>query len=55
MKLECLATYSLFGNIASMKSVRLPGAQRDALLLGFADAKVGSDQFSDIRPTFERF
>ena len=39
-KLECLASYSLFGNVMSMKSVTLPGAQRDALLLSFADAKV---------------
>ncbi|XP_053401547.1 cleavage and polyadenylation specificity factor subunit 1-like [Mercenaria mercenaria] len=39
-KLECLATFSLFGNIMSMKAVRLPGAQRDALLLGFSDAKL---------------
>ena len=39
-KLECLASYSLFGNVMSMRSVTLPGAQRDALLLSFADAKV---------------
>lgn len=39
-KLECLATFSLFGNVMSMKSVRLPGATKDALLLAFADAKV---------------
>lgn len=39
-KLECLASFSLFGNVMSMKSVRLPGAQRDALLLGFSDAKL---------------
>ena len=40
-KLECLATFPLFGNVMSMKAVRLPGAQRDALLLGFSEAKVG--------------
>lgn len=39
-KLECLASFSLFGNVMSMKSVRLPGAQKDALLLAFSDAKV---------------
>ncbi|XP_052231440.1 cleavage and polyadenylation specificity factor subunit 1-like isoform X1 [Dreissena polymorpha] len=39
-KLECLATFSLFGNVMSMKSVRLPGATKDALLLAFADAKL---------------
>jgi len=41
-KLECLATFSLFGNVMSMKAVRLPGALKDALLLGFSDAKVHS-------------
>lgn len=40
MKLECIATFPMFGNIMSMRAVRLPGAQRDALLLGFADAKL---------------
>ncbi|KAL3859426.1 hypothetical protein ACJMK2_009649 [Sinanodonta woodiana] len=39
-KLECLATFALFGNIMSMKSVILVGAQRDALLLSFSDAKL---------------
>ncbi|XP_052818827.1 cleavage and polyadenylation specificity factor subunit 1-like isoform X2 [Mya arenaria] len=39
-KLECLASFSLFGNVMSMKSVRLPGATRDALLLAFSDAKL---------------
>ena len=39
-KLECLATFALFGNVMSMQSVRLAGSQRDALLLSFKDAKV---------------
>ncbi|CAH1778694.1 unnamed protein product [Owenia fusiformis] len=39
-KLECLASYSLFGNITSMQKVRLAGASRDGLLLSFADAKL---------------
>lgn len=40
MKLECLATYTLFGNIMSMQSVTLAGSQRDSLLLSFKDAKL---------------
>lgn len=40
MKMECLATYTLFGNIMSMQSVSLAGSQRDALLLSFRDAKL---------------
>ncbi|XP_064640599.1 cleavage and polyadenylation specificity factor subunit 1-like [Lineus longissimus] len=39
-KLECLGTYSLFGNIASMQTVRLAGATRDAILMSFKDAKL---------------
>lgn len=40
MKLECLAQYTLHGNIMSMQSVRLVGSQRDSLLLSFRDAKL---------------
>lgn len=40
-KLEQVASFSLFGNIMSMASVQLVGANRDALLLSFKDAKVG--------------
>lgn len=40
LKLECMSTFSLFGNIMSVKSVKLVGAQRDALLLSFMDAKL---------------
>lgn len=39
-KLEQVACFSLFGNIMSMASVQLVGANRDALLLSFKDAKV---------------
>ena len=31
-KLECLATFSLFGNVMSMKAVRLPGALKEGTL-----------------------
>lgn len=39
-KLEQVACFSLFGNVMSMASVQLVGANRDALLLSFKDAKV---------------
>ncbi|CAG9827412.1 unnamed protein product [Diabrotica balteata] len=39
-KLECVAHYTLFGNIMSIQSVSLTSCQRDALLLGFSDAKL---------------
>ena len=39
-KLEQLAEYSLFGNIASMKPVRIGNNLRDSLILSFKDAKV---------------
>lgn len=39
-KLEQLAEYSLFGNIASMKPVRIGNNTRDSLILSFRDAKV---------------
>ncbi|XP_066599377.1 cleavage and polyadenylation specificity factor subunit 1 [Prorops nasuta] len=40
MKLECLAQYTLHGNIMSIQSVSLIGSQRDSLLLSFRDAKL---------------
>ncbi|XP_022902078.1 cleavage and polyadenylation specificity factor subunit 1 [Onthophagus taurus] len=39
-KLECVTQYSLFGNIVSMQSINLTNSPRDALLLGFNDAKL---------------
>ncbi|XP_057671339.1 cleavage and polyadenylation specificity factor subunit 1 [Diorhabda carinulata] len=39
-KLECMAQYTLFGNIMSIQNVSLASFQRDALLLGFSDAKL---------------
>ncbi|XP_047663754.1 cleavage and polyadenylation specificity factor subunit 1 isoform X2 [Tachysurus fulvidraco] len=39
-KLEQVAAFSLFGNVMSMASVQLVGANRDALLLSFKDAKL---------------
>jgi cleavage and polyadenylation specificity factor subunit 1 len=40
MRLECLNTYQLYGNIMSLQSVSLSGSQRDALLISFQDAKL---------------
>ncbi|XP_015609072.1 cleavage and polyadenylation specificity factor subunit 1 [Cephus cinctus] len=40
MKLECLAQYTLHGNIMSMQPVHLIGSPRDSLLLSFRDAKL---------------
>eukprot|EP00795_Rhopilema_esculentum_P001311 gene1311-15698_t len=40
VKLEQLAEYSLFGNISSMKAVRIGNNSRDSLILGFRDAKL---------------
>ncbi|XP_041867877.1 cleavage and polyadenylation specificity factor subunit 1 isoform X1 [Melanotaenia boesemani] len=39
-KLEQVASFSLFGNVMSMASVQLVGANKDALLLSFKDAKL---------------
>lgn len=40
MRLECMNTYQLFGNVMSLQSVSLSGSQRDALLISFKDAKL---------------
>lgn len=40
MKLECLATYQLFGNVMSLQAVSFSGSPRDALLMSFRDAKL---------------
>ncbi|XP_049318035.1 cleavage and polyadenylation specificity factor subunit 1 [Bactrocera dorsalis] len=40
MRLECLATYTLYGNVMSLQSVSLAGSLRDALLISFKDAKL---------------
>uniref|UniRef100_A0A8C1PRD0 Cleavage and polyadenylation specificity factor subunit 1 n=1 Tax=Cyprinus carpio TaxID=7962 RepID=A0A8C1PRD0_CYPCA len=51
-KLEQVASFSLFGNVMSMASVQLAGANRDALLLSFKDAKlsvVEYDPAADLR------
>ncbi|XP_055694304.1 cleavage and polyadenylation specificity factor subunit 1 [Lutzomyia longipalpis] len=45
MRLECVAVYTLFGNVMSLQSVSLAGSQRDALLVSFKDAKLSVVQF----------
>ncbi|RZF44304.1 hypothetical protein LSTR_LSTR006854 [Laodelphax striatellus] len=40
MKLECVASYQLFGNVMSIQAVSLSGSQRDSLLISFKDAKL---------------
>lgn len=39
MKLECLAQYTLFGNIMSIQAVSLANSSRDALILSFRESK----------------
>lgn len=39
-KLECVAQYTLFGCVMSLQSINLANSPRDALLLGFKDAKL---------------
>lgn len=54
-KLDEIGSWSLFGNIVSMKSVRLAGAKRDSILLSFCDAKLCIIEFDtslyDIKTT----
>ncbi|XP_022229286.2 cleavage and polyadenylation specificity factor subunit 1 [Drosophila obscura] len=40
MRLECLASYFLYGNVMSLQCVSLAGAMQDALLVSFKDAKL---------------
>lgn len=40
MKLECMATFKLFGEIMGLQKVSLPGSIRDTLLLSFSEAKM---------------
>ncbi|XP_052749426.1 cleavage and polyadenylation specificity factor subunit 1 [Galleria mellonella] len=45
MKLECLASYTLWGNVMSMASVRSPSSGRDLLLVSFKEAKLSVLQY----------
>ena len=40
LKLECVASWRLFGWVQSIASVRLAGADRDSLLLAFKNTKL---------------
>lgn len=48
MKLECLASYNLFGTVMSLASASLPGSSRDILLLSFANAKLSLIEYDPI-------
>lgn len=45
MKLECLATYTLWGNVMSLASVRCQSSGRDILLVSFKEAKLSVLQY----------
>lgn len=45
MRMECMASYTLFGNVMDLQSVSLSGSQRDALLISFKDAKLSVVQY----------
>ncbi|UYV82374.1 CPSF1 [Cordylochernes scorpioides] len=40
IRLECLQTFNLFGNLMSIQSIYLPNDSRDALLISFREAKL---------------
>ena len=40
MKLECMASFTLFGEVMGLQKVSLPGSVRDTLLLSFQEAKL---------------
>lgn len=40
MRMECMASYEIFGNIMSLQSVSLNNSPRDALLISFQEAKL---------------
>ncbi len=40
LKLECMETFHLFGNISTMASCRYGSMNKDALIIAFDDAKV---------------
>lgn len=46
MKMECLAEFTLFGNIMSMHAVSLADSSHDALLLSFKDAKLSLVEYN---------
>jgi len=48
MKLECLASYNLFGTVMSLASASLPGSSRDILLLSFNNAKLSLIEYDPI-------
>ncbi|XP_055328374.1 cleavage and polyadenylation specificity factor subunit 1-like [Paramacrobiotus metropolitanus] len=48
VRLECLATFEVFGTVTDLKASALPHSNRDLLLLAFADAKLSAVQYDPI-------
>lgn len=48
MKLECLATYNLFGKVMSIAAACLPGSNQDTILMAFAHAKLSLIEYDPI-------
>ena len=46
LKMECLASWELFGWVQSVSSARLTGSERDTLLLTFKDAKLSLVEYN---------
>ena len=46
LKMECLASWELFGWIQSIACARLTGSDRDTLLLTFKDAKMSLVEYN---------
>ena len=46
LKMECLASWEMFGWVQSMASARLTGSDRDTLLLTFKDAKMSLVEYN---------
>jgi len=46
LKMECMASWEMFGWIQSIASVRLTGGERDSLLLTFKDAKLSLVEYN---------
>lgn len=48
MKLECLASYNLFGKVMSIAAVSLPGSSQDTILMSFAHAKLSLIEYDPV-------
>jgi cleavage and polyadenylation specificity factor subunit 1 len=48
IRLECMASFELFGTITDMKAASLANSNRDLLLISFTDAKLSVVQYDPI-------